>query len=95
MVLRQESLLVGVGLFYKDIGTYIQTLRTNVPFNQTGLPLSLLPANFTGDEVFLVTAPINTEGGPLKGFEINYQQPFTLPAGLLAATSARCSTTPT
>src|SRR5204863_2862623 len=41
-----ESLL-SVGLFYKDIGTYIQTLRTEIPFNQTGLPLSLLPANFT------------------------------------------------
>ncbi|PZU50006.1 MAG: TonB-dependent receptor [Sphingomonas sp.] len=69
--------LIGVGLFYKDIGTYVQSLRTNVPFNQTGLPMSLLPSNFTGDEIFQVTTPINTEGGPLKGFEINWQQPFT------------------
>jgi iron complex outermembrane receptor protein len=30
---------------------------------QTGLPLSLLPANFTGDEVFQVTTPINTPTG--------------------------------
>ena len=28
-----------------------------------GLPRSLLPANFTGDEVFQVTTPVNTEGG--------------------------------
>lgn len=68
---------LGVGLFYKDIDTYIQNLRTNIPFNETGLPLSFLPANFTGSEVFQVTAPVNTKGGPLKGFEINYQQPFT------------------
>ena len=68
--------LVSVGLFYKDIGTYIQTLRTEIPYNQTGLPLSLIPSNFTGNELFLVTAPINTSGGPLYGFEINYQQPF-------------------
>jgi len=75
--------LISIGLFYKNIGTYIQTLRTSIPFNQTGLPLSLLPANFTGSEEFLVTAPINTEGGPLKGFEINYQQPFRFLPGFL------------
>jgi iron complex outermembrane receptor protein len=75
--------LVAVGLFYKDIGTFIQTLRTEIPFNQTGLPLSLLPANFTGNELFLVTAPINTSGGPLKGFEITYQQPFRFLPGPL------------
>jgi TonB-dependent receptor len=70
--------LLGIGFFYKDIGTYIQTLRTNIPYNETGLPLSLLPANFTGTEVFQVTTPVNTSGGPLKGYEINYQQQFTM-----------------
>jgi TonB-dependent receptor len=75
--------LISVGLFYKNISTFIQTLRTSIPFNQTGLPLSLLPSNFTGDELFLVTAPINTSGGPLKGFEINYQQPFRFLPGFL------------
>jgi TonB-dependent receptor len=52
-----------------------------VPFRETGLPLSLLPANFNGEEVFQVTAPINTDGGKLKGFELNYQQPFTFLPG--------------
>jgi TonB-dependent receptor len=73
--------LIGLGLFYKDIGTYVQQLRTNVPYDQTGLPLSLLPPNFTGEEIFQVTVPVNTEGGPLKGFEINWQQPFTFLPG--------------
>ncbi|WP_444855422.1 TonB-dependent receptor [Sphingosinicella sp.] len=77
-----ESVL-SVGLFYKDIGTFIQTLRTELPFNATGLPLALLPANFTGNELFLVTAPINTSGGPLKGFEINFQAPFRFLPGPL------------
>jgi iron complex outermembrane recepter protein len=77
-----KNSFVGLGLFYKDIDTYIQNLRTNVPFNQTGLPLSLLPSNFTGNEVFQVTTPVNTSGGPLKGFEINYQQPFTFLPGI-------------
>jgi TonB-dependent receptor len=86
--------LLGIGFFYKDIGTYIQTLRTNIPYNETGLPLSLLPANFTGTEVFQVTTPVNTSGGPLKGYEVNYQQQFTMLPGF-ARNSARCSTTPT
>ncbi|MES2148282.1 MAG: TonB-dependent receptor [Pseudomonadota bacterium] len=72
-----KNAFLGLGLFQKNIDTYIQSLRTNVPYKETGLPLSLLPANFTGDEVFQVTAPINTNGGKLKGYELNYQQPFT------------------
>jgi TonB-dependent receptor len=76
--------LVSVALFYKDISTFIQSLRTSIPFNQTGLPLSLLPSNFTGNEEFLVTAPLNTDGGPLYGFEVNYQQPFRFLPGFLS-----------
>ncbi|SEL38579.1 TonB-dependent receptor [Roseateles sp. YR242] len=71
-----RNAFVGVGLFQKNISTYIQSLRTNVPFNQTGLPLSLLPSNFTGEEVFQLTSPINTPGGKLRGIELNFQQPF-------------------
>jgi iron complex outermembrane receptor protein len=77
-----KGAFLGVGYFHKDIDTYIQQLRTNIPYNQTGLPLSLLPSNFTGDEVFQVTTPVNTQGGPLKGWEINYQQPFTFLPGI-------------
>ncbi len=79
-----RNAFIGLGLFYKDINTYIQSLRTTVPFRDTGLPLSLLPSNFTGDEVFQVTQPINTNGGKLSGFEINIQQPFTFLPGVLS-----------
>jgi iron complex outermembrane receptor protein len=72
---------VGLGLFQKNISTYIQSLRQNMPFKETGLPLSLLPSNFTGDEVFQVTYPVNTDGGKLQGFEINVQQPFSFLPG--------------
>lgn len=77
-----KNAFVGLGLFTKDISTYIQSLRTNIPYKETGLPMSLLPANFTGDEVFQVTTPINTNGGKLKGVEINFQQPFTFLPGI-------------
>ena len=77
-----KNAYLGLGLFQKNISTYIQSLRTNIPFKETGLPLSLLPPNFTGDEVFQVTTPINTDGGNLRGLEINYQQPFTFLPGI-------------
>lgn len=72
-----RNAFVGLGLFNKDISTYIQSLRTNIAYKDTGLPMSLLPSNFTGEEVFQVTTPINTPGGKLNGIELNYQQPFT------------------
>jgi iron complex outermembrane receptor protein len=76
-----KNAFLGLGLFQKNIDTYIQTLRTNMAYKDTGLPMNLLPSNFTGEEVFQMTAPINTEGGKLKGFELNYQQPFTFLPG--------------
>ena len=81
-----KNSIVSLGLFQKNISTYIQSLRVNMPYSQTGLPRSLLPANFTGEEVFQVTTPVNTgDGGKLTGFELNYQQPLELPAGSLEA----------
>lgn len=76
-----KNAFVGVGVFQKNIDTYIQTLRTSVKFSETGLPMSLLPSGYTGEEEFQVTAPINTDGGKLTGVEVNIQQPFSfLPA---------------
>ena len=72
-----KNAFFGVGVFTKNIQTYIQSLQTDVPYSQTGLPKSLLPPNFTGEESFSVTRPINTPGGRLSGVEINYQQPFS------------------
>ena len=78
---HQRNGFVGLGLFQKNISTYIQSLRQNIPFKESGLPLSLLPSNFTGDEVFQATIPVNTDGGKLQGFEINVQQPFSFLPG--------------
>jgi TonB-dependent receptor len=77
----QKDALMSVGLFYKNIDTYIQSLVASVPYNQTGLPISLLPPNFTGNEVFAVTTPVNTTGGNLSGYELNFQYPFTFLPG--------------
>ncbi len=72
-----EGALLSGAVFYKDIESFAQTLITTMPFNATGFPLELLNGTtLTGTETFSVAGPVNTPGGPLKGFEINYQQPF-------------------
>ncbi len=84
----RESLL-SFAYFYKDIDTYIQIIRQDLPY--TGLtalnPSAFAPAFCTGTctptTIFQLTAAVNTDGGPLKGFEISYQQPFTFLPGPL------------
>ncbi|HEY8616340.1 TonB-dependent receptor [Phenylobacterium sp.] len=75
-----ESLL-SFAFFYKDISTYIQNLRIDdIPFSQgplAGQEATIVPSNYDGTELWDFTTFINTPGGPLKGFEIAYQQPFT------------------
>ncbi|MFN5049375.1 TonB-dependent receptor [Roseateles sp.] len=77
---------LGVGLFYKDIDTYIQSLRGSTRYGDTGLPLSSLPNSQNADTVYAITTPINTEGGSLKGIELNWQQPFKFLPGVLSNT---------
>jgi TonB-dependent receptor len=78
-----------VAYFYKDISTFVQTIRETKPFNENtlGLPDSVAIAacgatpgcDATVDWNF--DLPANTPGGDLDGFEINYQSPFSaLPA---------------
>ncbi|HVF18063.1 MAG TPA: TonB-dependent receptor, partial [Steroidobacteraceae bacterium] len=72
-----QGSLLSAAVFYKDIESFVQTLQEQIPFSQTGLPLSLLEGtNATASDIFTVSRPVNTEGGPLQGFELNYQQQF-------------------
>ena len=81
-----EGALLSGAIFYKDIATFVQTVVEEKPFNTSGLPLSLLAGNpaLNGSELFAFTQPINTDGGPLKGFELNYQQPLRFLPGKLS-----------
>jgi iron complex outermembrane recepter protein len=77
-----EGALLSGAVFYKDIETFVQTLVASMPFNQSGYPMDLLAGTtLTGTEVFAFSNPVNTPGGPLEGFEINYQQPFSFLPG--------------
>ena len=78
----QKNGLLSVGVFYKNIESYIQTSQNTIPFNQSGLPVSLLAGlPVSPSDPFTFKQPINTPGGPLKGIEVNYQQPFTFLPG--------------
>jgi iron complex outermembrane receptor protein len=78
-----ESLL-SVGVFYKDVKTYIATLRTTQPFNTLGIPDAvLIGTGVLPTDDFIFSRPVNSDGGPIKGFEINVQMPFTFLDGFL------------
>jgi len=67
--------LFAIGVFYKNIDTFVQTLRQDIPFNQLGLPDSLLVGTTAlPTDLFVVSQPVNSDGGELKGFEINVQK---------------------
>lgn len=66
--------LASIGYFHKDIETFIQRIPDQVPFNQLGLPESLLDnTNTKATEIFTVNRFVNTPGGPLDGVELNLQ----------------------
>ena len=77
-----EGAMAGIGLFYKDIESFVQTTREVRPYASSGLPASLLEG--TGASVnddFTFSIPLNTPGGELYGVEANYTQPFTFLPG--------------
>ncbi|MFT4090172.1 MAG: TonB-dependent receptor [Asticcacaulis sp.] len=79
--------LYAIGVFYKNIDTFVQTLRQDIPFNQLGLPNSLLDGTTAlPTDMFAVSQPVNSPGGELQGVEINIQQPLTFLPGFLSKT---------
>ncbi|WP_313140995.1 TonB-dependent receptor [Stenotrophomonas sp.] len=72
----QEGALLSAAVFYKDIETYVQRTRLLTTWGDMGYSLDLLPAGFSPNTLFNVQSYFNTPGGPLKGYELTYQQPF-------------------
>ena len=94
----QDS-LISLALFKKDINSFVQIVRATDTFsnNQLGLPDSVAlaacgitnpAANPAATEACLAgwqfNLPTNTEGGDVDGFEISYQQPFTVLPGFFS-----------
>lgn len=77
--------LLSAAFFYKDIKSFVQNVNSQVPFSELGLPNALLEnSNTLPSELFTVSQPFNTPGGPLKGFELNAQIPFTFFDGFIS-----------
>ncbi|USU06219.1 TonB-dependent receptor [Sphingomonadaceae bacterium OTU29LAMAA1] len=77
--------LLSIAGYYKDIGTYVQRVSSQIPFNELGLPDALLAnTNTAPTEIFNVSRPLNTPGGKLKGFEVNAQVQLDFLPGFLS-----------
>lgn len=90
-----EESLLALGIFRKDIGTFIQTIAQNIPYTSTGLPIQQAIDACTASAFgygpdcnenldWNVNAPGNSPGGTLDGFEISYQQPFVFLPGIFS-----------
>jgi len=88
-----EESILALALFRKEIGSFVQTIASNIPYTETGLPIQQAidacnssafgygpDCNETLD--WNVNAPGNSPGGDLDGFELSYQQPFTFLPGI-------------
>ena len=82
-----EGSLLSAALFYKDIETYIQRVTGDEPFRNLGVPDSVLAGSPSSPtDLFHVARLQNTDGGPLKGFELNAQVQLKMLPGFLADT---------
>jgi iron complex outermembrane receptor protein len=74
---------VSVGLFYKNMASFITTQTTVVPYAATGLPLSFLLPGQNGSILYNYSRPINGPGADIKGVEIAFQRDFDFLPGVL------------
>jgi iron complex outermembrane receptor protein len=89
-----KGALLSVALFQKDIGSLVQTISTITTFsgNPFGLPDSVAVAacgtvpGCSPSASWTFSTPVNTKGGRLRGYEINYQQPFRFLPSFLSHT---------
>jgi TonB-dependent receptor len=87
--------LLSLALFHKHINSFVQTKQSVGVFhnNPFGIPDSVATAacgTLTGCDTtttqWTFSTPANTPGGPVEGWELNYQQNFTFLPGLLSHT---------
>jgi TonB-dependent receptor len=89
-----KNAMVSLGVFRKEIGSFIQGVSERAVYSSLGLPNDLLlggGCSITGgtpacatlpDTTVVVNRKVNTAGGPLNGAEFNLQTPFTFLPGV-------------
>ncbi|GGY89695.1 TonB-dependent receptor [Pseudoduganella plicata] len=87
-----RNAMVSVGVFRKEIDSFIQTVSERAVYSSLGLPDALLLSggcSLTGtpgcptlpSTNVVVSRKVNTPGGPLNGLELNLQAPFNFLPG--------------
>lgn len=70
-----------IGLFYKNLKSFITSQTSIMPYSQTGFPLSFLLPGQDGTIMYNVSRPVNGPGADIQGVEVAFQRDFTfLPA---------------
>lgn len=72
-----------VGFFYKSMDSFITSSSKQIPYGETGLPLSLLIQGQDANTPYDVNQPINGPGADIKGIEAAFQHDFTFLPGAL------------
>jgi TonB-dependent receptor len=72
-----------LGFFYKHMDSFTTPTTTQLPYSQTGLPLSLLIPGEDANTIFDVSRPINGPGANIKGVEASFQHDFDFLPGAL------------
>ncbi|MEP4101910.1 TonB-dependent receptor, partial [Paraglaciecola sp.] len=68
-----EAGALAIGLFYKDIENFIVNESVDIPYSETGFPLSLLGSDQTGDTIYTYTRPVNGDDTDVVGLEVSFQ----------------------
>lgn len=74
---------VALGLFFKDMQSFVTSESTQVPYEETGYPLSLLEEGQDGSIIFNYTRPINGPGASIHGVEFAARRDFDFLPGVL------------
>lgn len=84
---------VALGAFYKKMKSFVTTETTQVPYGETGYPLSLLEEGLDASTVFNFTRPINGPGASIHGLELAARRNFDFLPGALANFGAQGNVT--
>jgi len=68
-----EAGALAVGLFYKNIENFIINEGRDVPYSETGFPLSLLGPDQTADTIYTYNRPVNGDDTSIQGLEVSFQ----------------------
>jgi TonB-dependent receptor len=80
----QPGAVLSAGFFQKNIASFVQQITSTSTYAAAGLPLGLLLSTQDPNTTTNITSYVNTNGGRIRGLELQYQQPFTFLPGFLS-----------